>query len=386
MVETNIKRKKIHVLKMILAPAMGGIENQSLAFLQRYDRDRLLVDIACSASTEGVLREKYLATGTRLILCRWSRYIFPYFWRLIKLFKQENYDVIHTHSSEVSGIVILAAWLAGIPIRIASYDHIKTYWRNPNLLNRIAVNILQKITRRWSTKIYGDAEICLDVYYPDWKEHPEKFQICYDGIDVTNFYQEDFRLKVRDELKVPADSLVVGHVGRFSEVKNHKTIVEVAEIIAKRFDKIYFLLVGDGALRQHIEKEVERRNLKTKFIFTGNRGDVPRLLNAMDIFVMPSLDEGFGLAVAEAEAVGLPVVASDIPGIKEALCPSMHEFCCEPLDVEGFCKGVTLLLNTLALRKKLGSEGQAYVRSKFSIERMVGQWENAYLANQNHFV
>lgn len=374
----EIRRNKLRVLKTISAPAMGGIENQVLLFLQRYNRSRFIVDIACGQSTKGVLRDKYLATGTRLILCRWSSHVIPFVWRLFWLLKREGYDVIHTHATETSGAAILAARLAGVPIRIASYEHTKTYWRNPGLLNRLAVAVLQWMERRWATKIYGDAEVCLDVYHPRWRQHPEQFQICYDGIDIERFSGTVVSSEVRGELGLPVDSLVVGHVGRFSEVKNHQTFVDMAERISKRLESAHFLLVGDGELRPQIEMEVAKRRLSSRFVFAGNRDDVPRMLAAMDVFVMPSLDEGFGLAVAEAQLGGSPVVASDIPGIREALCPSMHKFCRHPLDSKGMAEQVILLLENHQLRSRLGHEGREYVTKRFSIDRTVKQLESAY--------
>jgi glycosyltransferase involved in cell wall biosynthesis len=102
------------------------------------------------------------------------------------------------------------------------------------------------------------------------------------------------------------------------------------------------------------------------------------MLAATDIFVMPSLDEGLGLAVAEAQLAGLPVVASNIPGIREALCPSMHQFCRPPLDATGMAEQVILLLENHQLRSRLGHEGREYVTKRFSIDRTVKQLESAY--------
>jgi len=280
----------------------------------------------------------------------------------------------------VAARTMLAAKLAGVPIRIASYEHTKTRWRKPGPLNRLTVAILKWMIRRWATRILGDAEVCLDVYHPRWRQHPEQFQICYDGIDIERFCGKGAPIagEVRSELGIPADSLVVGHVGRFSKVKNHQTFVDVAERVSKHFGNVYFLLVGDGALRPQIEMEVTKRGLSNRFVFTGNRHDVPRMLAAMDVFVMPSLDEGFGLAVAEAQTAGLPVVASDIPGIREALCPAMHKFCRHPLDSTGMAEQVISLLENPQLRSKLGNECREYVVNNFSINRTVRQLESIY--------
>jgi glycosyltransferase EpsF len=357
---------------------MGGIEKQVLAFLRRYDRTRFIVDVACGGSIEGALRDKYLETGTKLILCRWSRYIIPYVWRLFRLLKRERYDVVHARMSEVSGAAMIAARLAGVPVRIASYDHTKTHWRKPGLLTTSGVKILQWINRRYATKIYGDAEVCLDVYYPDWKEHSEQFQICYDGIDIEQFCEREVGSEARSKLGLPLNSLVVGHVGRFSKVKNHQTFVDMAERVSKQLENVHFLLVGDGELRQQIEIEVAKRTLSSRFVFAGNRDNVPQMLAAMDVFVMPSLDEGFGLAVAEAQLCGLPVVASDIPGIREALCPAMRKFCHHPLDSAGMAEKVILLLKNPRLRSEIGREGREYVAKRFSVDRTVEQLQSAY--------
>lgn len=377
----KISKDKLRVLVIISAPGMGGIEKQVLAFLQRYDRNRFSVDVACGRSTEGILRDKYLAAGTRLILCRWSRYVIPYVWRLLRLLRRERYDVVHTRMSEVSGAAILAARLTNVPVRIASYEHTKTHWRNPGILNQLAVGALQRMTRWWATKIFGDAEVCLDVYYPDWRQNPKQFQICYDGIDIERFSQAVVSSEVRKELGLPVDSLVVGHVGRFSKVKNHKIFVDIAERVSKQVENVYFLLVGEGTLRQPIETEVAERGLSSRFVFTGNRDDVPRMLGAMDVFVMPSLDEGFGLAVAEAQTSGLPVVASDIPGIREALYPVMHKFCRHQLDSAAMAEQVIFLLENPQLRSELGREAREYVSKRFSIARVVEQLEPVYGAS-----
>jgi glycosyltransferase involved in cell wall biosynthesis len=374
----KISAKKLRVLQLTSAPAMGGIENQILYFLQRYDRERFIVDVACGRSTEGALSDKFLETDTKLILCRWSSYVVPFVWRLLRLLRRERYDVVHARLSEVSGAAMLAARLAGVPIRIASYEHTKTRWRNPGILNHLAVGVLQWMTSRWATTIIGDAEVCLDTYHPNWRQHPEQYQICYDGIDIERFSGTVVSSEVRRELGLPVDSLVVGYVSRFAEVKNHQTFVDVAGRVSKHFGNVYFLLVGDGTLRPQIETEVANRGLRNRFVFTGTRHDVPRMLATMDVFVMPSLDEGFGLAVAEAQMCGLPVVASDIPGIREALCPSMHKFCRHSLDSAGMAEQVISLLEDPELRNKLGSEAREYVSSRFSMNRTVKQLESVY--------
>jgi glycosyltransferase involved in cell wall biosynthesis len=124
--------------------------------------------------------------------------------------------------------------------------------------------------------------------------------------------------------------------------------------------------------------EVGKRGLSSRFVFAGSREDVPRMLSAMDVFVMPSLHEGFGTVAIEAQLCGLPVVASDLPSIREALCPVMHKYCRQPLDSTGMTEQVLLLLKSPQLRSKLGHECKEYVAEKFSIDKTVGQLESVY--------
>ena len=374
----NSDEKQLRVLQIFAKPAMGGVENQLLAFLQRYNRKKFIIDVGCLGGIEGVLRDKFMATSTRLITCRWSSYVIPFIWRLFKLLRRERYDVIHARMSEVSGAAILAAKLAGVPNRICSYHHTETDWRNPGMINRLAVRILHRITQKWAAKILSVSSASLDVYHPGWRQHPEKYQVCYNGIDIERFSKPNICDEVRRELGLPIDCMVVGHVGGFRKVKNHQAFVEMAGIVSKRFDQVYFLLVGDGVLRRQIEQEVGRLNLSSRFVFTGNRSDVPRVLAGMDVFVMPSLKEGFPSVLLEAQLGGLPVVASDLPGIREALYPEMHEFCRDPQDAAGMAEQVKRFLKDSQLRSELGREGREYVSKKFSIDKTVSQLESIY--------
>lgn len=370
--------KKIKVLQLISSPEVGGIEKQLLFFLQRYDRDKFTVDVGFGAKTDGALREDYIAAKTRLILCKWSKYIFPFFVRFFFFLKRHRYDVVHARWSEVSGAAMLAAKLAGVPVRIASYHHTQIDWQNPNFMTKLVVGVLQVINRISATKILSISEACLDTYYPDWREHPDKFHICYNGVDLKEFFEEKKSHEVREKLGISSSDMIIGHIGSFRAAKNHKIFIDIAKLVLEQFDNIHFLLVGDGQLRGSIEAKVEMMGLKEKFVFAGKREDIPEMLSAMDIFVMPSINEGFGTAIVEAQASGLAVVASDLPSVKEAVCPKLHKYCCHPDDAAGMAEHIVLLLRSTDLRSELGKECSQYVTEKFSIDNTVTQLELLY--------
>ena len=129
---------------------------------------------------------------------------------------------------------------------------------------------------------------------------------------------------LRQLLGIPSSVRVVGHVGRFVDVKNHKKFVEIAKELSRIDPAVHFLLIGDGPLRPQVEAEIAEADLIDRFILTGNRADVPAILqNAMDIFLFPSKYEGLPIALMEAQLAGLPCIASDAITPESALGPSL---------------------------------------------------------------
>jgi glycosyltransferase involved in cell wall biosynthesis len=151
----------------------------------------------------------------------------------------------------------------------------------------------------------------IDLYGGGW-EQDKRWRLLYCGIDLSPFRVPADRSVVRKELGIAENAYVLGHVGRFSEVKNHTLLVDIFAEVVRREPQAHLLLVGDGALRKNMEKKVSELGLEAKVCFAGLRSDVPRVMQgAMDIFVFPSLYEGLGLVLIEAQAAGLPCVITE---------------------------------------------------------------------------
>jgi glycosyltransferase involved in cell wall biosynthesis len=156
-----------------------------------------------------------------------------------------------------------------------------------------------------------------------WKADP-RWHLLYCGVDLKPFRTPVQPLAIRTELGIPTDAIVVGHVGRFWEQKNHTFLIDILVELAKREPKVRLLLVGEGPLRSVIEQRVVQARVADKVIFAGARPDVPQLmLGAMDVFVFPSLYEGLGLVGIEAQAAGLPFVLSDTIPEEISVVPSL---------------------------------------------------------------
>ncbi|MBL8029333.1 MAG: glycosyltransferase [Fibrobacteres bacterium] len=150
----------------------------------------------------------------------------------------------------------------------------------------------------------------------------------------------------RRKLGLSDNAFVIGHVGRFTEPKNHEFIIAVMHEILKKEANCILLLVGDGPLRENINNKARQLGLLNNVIFLGTRTDVFACLSAMDVFIFPSHYESLGISVLEAQVVGLPVVTSNVPGLSEAIAPCWSQFSHSVDDVESFVSSVLSLKTT----------------------------------------
>ena len=168
------------------------------------------------------------------------------------------------------------------------------------------------IHRHATTGLAASREAALALFGESWEDDP-RWTLLYCGIDLDPFRSQPDRDEVRRELRLPVGAIVVGHVGRFDEQKNHDFLIDIASAMARRSADIYYLLLGDGPLRERIRRKAERAGIADRVIFAGVRADVPRvMLGAMDLLFMPSHHEGLPLVLIEAQAAGLPCVISSV--------------------------------------------------------------------------
>ena len=166
------------------------------------------------------------------------------------------------------------------------------------------------ICRRYIPKYATHLFACSDAA-GKWLFRGAEFQILRNAIDAAVYtYNSQRRAYVRKELGVMENTLLVGHVGRFDPPKNHSYLIDIFTQVSKKVDA-KLLLVGDGDLREKIENKIDEAGITDKVIFAGVRSDIPDLLQAMDVFVLPSTREGLPVAIVETQAAGLPSLISD---------------------------------------------------------------------------
>jgi len=175
------------------------------------------------------------------------------------------------------------------------------------------------------------------------------------------------------------DFITVGTVGRPIPEKGHASLIEAVPAVLAQHPRTQFLIVGDGSLRAELQQRVAARGHGDRVCFAGARADVPEMLALMDVFAFPSLSEGFGIAVIEAMASRLPVVASAIRPLSDIVIEGTTGFLVPPGDAPALAASLIQLLDDPDRRRTMGDNGRALVERQYSDRHMVGAHENLYL-------
>lgn len=285
----------------------GGAETLIMNLYRNMDREKVQFDfLTCK---EGVFDSEIQEMGGKIYRIPYVSDVghFKYVKELDRFFSKHNdYKIIHAHMDKMSGLVLRAAKKAGIPNRI-SHSHstssegnvvakcYKWYAGKHILIN--ATNLLACSTKAAKWLFLGEYS---------------RSKIIKNGIECGKFkYSEEVRNEVRDKLNFETDTLVLGHVGRFSTPKNHKLLIDIFREVIKTNPNTVLILVGTGPLLPDIKTKVREYKLTDKVKFLGVRGDVDKLLNGFDAFIFPSLYEGLPVTLIEAQVAGLPCFISD---------------------------------------------------------------------------
>lgn len=292
----------------------GGVESVVMNYYRHIDRTKIQFDFICDKDSTNIPYDEIEQLGGRVILVPPYQKVFEYQKDLIKIFKDNNYKIVHSHLNTLSVFPLRAAKKAGVPVRIA-HSHSTTNkkeWKK---------NLVKQILRPFS-KVYATDYMCCSELAGRWlfgnKEYDKgNVYLLNNAIELDKFkYDEQLRNKKRKELNIKDDTLVIGHVGRFVEQKNHRFLIDIFNEVHKQKENSILLLVGQGPLMEEIKEKVKTLGIEDSVKFLGQRNDVNELYNAMDLFLFPSLYEGLGMVLIEAQANGLPCIAStEIPEI-----------------------------------------------------------------------
>lgn len=300
----------IRVLHVVVQTDQGGIENFIMNLYRNIDKDKIQFDFLKHRYTTGYFDEEIKRFGGRIysVLPFNTKNLLTkrYQKSLNDFFKNNTYNIVHSHVNTWSGYVLEAAFNNKVPVRIS---HAHSSYRKGNDLSKIK-SIIKTIPKK---KIPKYATVCFACSEAagKWLYNNQSYTVINNAIDTEKFcFNEKTRKKIRNQMNILEDQLVLGHVGSFSYPKNHEFLIDIFNEVHKEKPDSILLLVGDGELKKSIEKKVNLLDLQDSVIFTGVRSDVSDLMQAMDAFVFPSHFEGLPVTLIEAQASGLPCFTS----------------------------------------------------------------------------
>jgi glycosyltransferase involved in cell wall biosynthesis len=290
----------------------GGIQTWLMNMFRHIDRGRYCFEFMRHTPGAQPHDDEIRSLGGRILPSFSPRQPARYQRHVMRVLEKEGpYDVVHAHGGNAMGLVLRCAAKAGVPVRIVHSHNLQ-----PKLGKRWRSYIYDVFTRHWlfqyATVGLGCSSAAAEALFRSRWGRDARLGVLLYGIDFAPFRPtENARQTIRRELAIPDDAPVVGHVGRFTPEKSHGFLVEVAAEVVRCVPGVRFMLVSDGPLRSEVEAKIDRLGLSDRFVLTGFRRDVPALMQAMDVFVLPSRFEGLGLVLVEAQATGLQCVISE---------------------------------------------------------------------------
>lgn len=293
----------VKVLNVFMVLDRGGAETFVMNVFRHIDRSKVQFDFLVHGEKTGAYEEEIQCLGGKIFRLPKMVNFFQYK-KAVRRFLDEHpeYTIIHSHASELGMYIFKEAKRRKIPYLIC---HAHSAPKGVGVKTPIRY-LFKKRMLRFSNVFFACSK---SAGIWQFGKHTE-FKIIRNGISVDKFtFDEKVRCEIRNELGIE-NRLVIGHIGRFEKPKNHKFLIDIFDKISGRADAA-LLLIGEGTLKPEIEELVREKGIVNKVLFLGSQSNVSKYLNAMDAFVFPSLFEGLGIVLIEAQANGLRCFASD---------------------------------------------------------------------------
>jgi len=325
------------------------------------------------ASSGGLLVERIKEAGAVYlpIPIKTKKEISPKILASIIKLRRENrrckFDIIHAHTRTTQVLAASLSKSLGIPYVVTCHGFFRR-------------RILRRVFPCWGNKVIAISQQVKEHLAGDFKVEENKIIVIHNGIDVNRFivHSSWSKEKRKRELGL-TDNPVIGIVARLSDVKGHAHLIKAMRDVLNKFPHAQLLIVGEGKTKDELVKLTNSLGIAKSVFFKPEVFDTREVLSAMDVFVMPSLKEGLGLGLMEAMASGLPVVGSDVGGIKSLINNNNTGLLAHPADSIDLADKISVLLNDETRRSALGAAAQTFILENFSADKMVLETEKVYL-------
>jgi glycosyltransferase involved in cell wall biosynthesis len=372
-----MNNKKLNILEINFSRAWGGLEMQMPVTARELEKIGHKVIVVCP---EGSPAEKAAKNDNLRIICLENKikYIdLSAIWKLRNIIKENKIDIIPSHMAKDLWIIILAGQMAGCK-KIYFTRHIESHYRKKDIFHYIIHRSLAgaiAITGAVKESLMDTTHII-----------PEKIEVIYCGIDVEKFRQRAQRENIlRKEYNIAEKCHLIGVVGRLQEGKGHEYMLRAIPLVLKNIPDFKVFVVGEETkgeekdYKEYLENIVMELNISNNVIFTGFRNDVPSVMNSLDILIMPSEREAFGLVAIEAMALNKVVIATRSPGTQEIIDDGIDGFLVPYGNSGILAERIVNIFNTPDQGKKIGEMALKKVKVKFDINKNIKELEKLFL-------
>ncbi|MFC2149795.1 glycosyltransferase, partial [Candidatus Auribacterota bacterium] len=294
--------RQIRVLHVITRLVVGGAQENTLYTVKLLNKEKYVTDLISGPSVgeEGSLEQD--ARDARINLTIVNELVrdpnlfkdIAAFFRLFYLMKSGNYDIVHTHSSKAGILGRFAAKFAGVPVIIHT-PHGHVFYGYFNRFVSWFFIVLERVTGSFTDMIITLTGRGREEHIAHKIAKPSKFTVIHSGIDISEYADRSFdKGGKRKELGLGDSDFVIGNIARLTGIKGQEYLIKAAPGILKVAQNAKFLFLGDGPAKNELLELSEKLNVKDKILFLGLRKDIPEIISIMDVFVLPSLNEGMG--------------------------------------------------------------------------------------------
>jgi glycosyltransferase involved in cell wall biosynthesis len=298
--------------------------------------------------------------------------------RLIRLIHTEKPDIIHTHTAKAGTLGRIAAKLTGVPIIIHTF-HGHVFHSYFGFFKTKFFLWLERLLAKFTDAIITVGEQQRQEIIRYRIASPEKIISIPLGLDLKPFVHSTAdHNELRRELSIPEDTLLVGIVARLVPIKNHVCFLEAARRVVDQFDKVRFLIIGDGELRDVLEQKARDLQIESRVVFMGFQHNLEKIYAGLDIVTLSSFNEGLPVALIEAMAAGKPVISTDVGGVRDLILDGLNGLLVPSNEPQSLADAILYLLRKPERRRMMGAAGRLKAYPVFDKQGLVNNIDKLY--------
>lgn len=378
---------KINVMHVIMNLELAGAQEVVRTLAEYLQEDDCMVTVC--ALRDGPMRAEIEKMGVKVEIVRHPRYDFmfsPRFLSEIRRFRRDlarlveryDIDILQTHLLETFDFLILTlqrdTHLRGIVWTIHSVDFMPTSLRRWLVRpKKFAYRLFYRLAVSSVAGFIAVSDEVREAILRQVGPTQDKVITIPNGVDVKRYDLAGDKAALCGQLGLATNAKLVATVGRLTLPKGHRYLIDAAPSVVSVYSETHFLFIGDGELRDELERQTRETGLSQNIHFLGLRDDVPDLLAAVDLFVLPSLWEGLSIALLEAMAAGKPVVATAVSGTTQVMIPEKTGLIVPPGESQALADAVVWLLSNPAQALRMGEAAKQHIVTNFSAQKQADE-------------